>query len=125
VNRLLMSSTCSEAQSQVKESMSFLSRMVRFLFWLLVVSWSVALLRRVVGWMLRNAAGNPSQDACGRTILHGEGEARRLVRDPVCGMHVAEEVAIPLREGGELVHFCSLACRDTYAGQARKIAANG
>jgi YHS domain-containing protein len=105
--------------------MSFLSRIVRFLFWLLVVSWSVALLRRMVGWMLRGAAGNGSQDADGQNTISAEGPARRLVRDPVCGMHVAEEVAIPLREGGELVHFCSPACRDSYAGQARKFAANG
>ncbi len=110
---------------QLKETMSFLSRIVRFLFWLLVISWSVALLRRLVGWMLRDAAGNPSQDTRGRDTLHVEGAARRLVRDPVCGMHVAEEVAIPLRKGGELVHFCSMACRDIYARQARKIAANG
>ena len=121
----LLELDCGEARPQVKESMSFLSRIVRFLFWLLVVSWSVALLRRVVGWMLRDAAGNPSQDARGRNTMHVEGAARRLVRDPVCGTHVAEEVAIPLREGGELVHFCSPACRDIYAGQVRKIAANG
>ena len=36
------------------------------------------------------------------------------MRDPVCGMHVAEVLSIPLREGGELVHFCSPACRDEY-----------
>ncbi len=105
--------------------MSFLSRIVGFLFWLVVVSWSVALLRRVVGWMLRKPAGNTPQQPCGRNTMHVEGAARRLVRDPVCGTHVAEEVAIPMREGGELVHFCSPACRDTYAGQARKLAANG
>ena len=104
--------------------MSFPSRIVRFLFWLLVVSWSVALLRRMVAWMLHDAVGNPSQEGS-RDPLRAEGAARRLVRDPVCGMHVAEEVSIPLEYGGELVHFCSPACRDTYAGQARKLAANG
>ena len=105
--------------------MSFLSRMVRFLFWLLVVSWSVALLRRVVSWMLRDAVHNPPQEGCGQDSLDAGGAARRLVRDPVCGMHVAEEVSIPLGYGGEIVHFCSPACRDIYAGQARKLAANG
>ena len=105
--------------------MSFLSRMVRFLFWLLVVSWGVALLRRVVSWMLRDAVGNPPQGVRGRDALYAGGAARRLVRDPVCGMHVAEEVSTPLEYGGELVHFCSPSCRDTYAGQARKLAANG
>jgi len=60
--------------------------------------------------------------------------ARRLVRDPACGAHVAEVLAIPLREGGELLHFCSIACRDEYlhanAGKnndanTKKIAATG
>ena len=44
----------------------------------------------------------------------GVGMARRLVRDPVCGAHVAEVLAIPLRDGSELLHFCSIACREEY-----------
>jgi YHS domain-containing protein len=56
--------------------------------------------------------------------------SRRLVRDPVCGAHVAEVLAIPLREGGEVLHFCSIACRDEHlrasaAKNTKKIAANG
>jgi YHS domain-containing protein len=51
--------------------------------------------------------------------------ARRLVRDPVCGMHVAEVLAVPLRESGELVHFCSTACRDKYVNSTQRMAANG
>jgi len=54
--------------------------------------------------------------------------ALRLVRDPVCGVYVAEVLAIPLREGTQTVHFCSIACRDKYAGgrgMTEKMAANG
>jgi len=51
--------------------------------------------------------------------------ARRLVRDPVCEMHVAEVLAVPLRESGELVHFCSTGCRDKYVSGTQKLAANG
>jgi YHS domain-containing protein len=105
--------------------MNFLSRMVRFLFWLLVVSWSVALMRRAIGWMLRNATAASSQGADEFGGPEGAGSSRRLVRDPVCGTHVAEEVSIPLREGNELVHFCSTACRDAYAGSAHQFAAKG
>jgi hypothetical protein len=39
-------------------------------------------------------------------------------------MHVDETLSIPLREGGELFHFCSPACRDAYAVTVRKFAAN-
>jgi YHS domain-containing protein len=116
--------------------MNFLGKVMRFLFWLLLVSWSVALLRRVLAWMLRGAMpAETEQDAAGGASGAGPRTgssnaqsklaARRLVRDPVCGMHVAEELSIPLGEGGELVHFCSMACRDKYAENAQRMAANG
>jgi YHS domain-containing protein len=99
--------------------MDFIARVFRFLFWLLIVSWSVALLKRLVGWMLRGAT-QASEQASQREpeISKNSGGAvgvsRRLVRDPVCGAHVAEVLAIPLRENGELIHFCSTQCRDKY-----------
>ena len=101
--------------------MTFLARIVRFIFWLLVVSWSVALLRRLVGWMLRKAATAPQPS---ETPATSEAQARRLVRDPVCGVHIAEVLAIPLREGSEVLHFCSAACRDEYIGGAREFVAS-
>jgi hypothetical protein len=107
----------------------FLARIGRFLFWLVIVSWSVALLRRVLAWMVRGAmpAARTEQDAAGTAAGDAQSgvAARRLVRDPVCGMHVAEVLAVPLREGGELVHFCSTACRDKYVSGTQRMAANG
>jgi hypothetical protein len=119
--------------SSLEESMNFLARILRFLFWLLVVSWSVALLRRALAWMLRGAmpAAQTHQDAAdagvGASSDHTENgvAARRLVRDPICGMHVAEVLAVPLRESAELLHFCSLACRDKYVNGRQRMAANG
>src|SRR5271169_1852105 len=116
--------------------MEFLGRIFKFLFWLLIVSWSVALLRRVLARMLRGAMpAQANQDATGSAASAGVetesgntqsgGTARRLVRDPVCGMHVAEVLAVPLRESGELVHFCSVACRDKYVNSTQRMAANG
>jgi YHS domain-containing protein len=107
--------------------MNFLARIFRFLFWLLVVSWSVALLRRVLAWMLPGAvpAAQTDQNVAAGSAADAGVAARRLVRDPVCGMHVAEVLAVPLRESGELVHFCSLACRDKYVHGRQRMAANG
>jgi YHS domain-containing protein len=116
--------------------MNFSARIFKFLFWLLIVSWSVALLRRVLAWMLRGAMpAQAEQDTAGSGAGAGVGAgsgntqsgvaARRLVRDPVCGMHVAEVLSIPLRESGELVHFCSVACRDKYVSSTQRMAANG
>jgi hypothetical protein len=115
--------------------MEFISRVFRFLFWLLVVSWSVALLKKLVGWMVKSATQSAEPAAqrdpeISRNSGGSVGVSRRLVRDPVCGAHVAEVLAIPLREGGQLIHFCSVACRDQYLltnpnAEVKKIAANG
>ena len=105
--------------------MGFLAQMLRFLFWVLVLSWSVSLVRRVVAWMLRG--GDAPSASNGATMPPGEQAdvaRRRLVRDPVCGVHVAEALAVPLRDGGEVVHFCSTACRDRYIESTKKFAAN-
>ncbi len=105
--------------------MNFLARMVRFLFWLLFISWSVWLLRRLVGWLLRGVAAKKSAGAGAPPTAQTTVASRRLVRDPVCGMYVDETLSIPFREGGELLHFCCPACRDAYAVTVRKFAANG
>jgi len=105
--------------------MTLLFGIARLLFWVRVVSWSVRLLHRALGWIQRGATAAPSPGADKFAAPQDSDTPRRLVRDPVCGMHVAEEVSLPLREGNELVRFCSEACRDAYAGEARKMAANG
>jgi YHS domain-containing protein len=110
--------------------MNWFGKIVRFLFWLLIVSWSVALLKRFLAWMVREATRSEqkNEQVAGAGVDDGNAQngltARRLVRDPVCGMHVAEALAIPLREGGELLHFCSVECRDRYAKDAQRLAAN-
>ena len=111
-------------------TMTFLSRVLRLLFWLLVLSWGARLLKQLVAWMTRGA----NQPTPGRGVdAPGPSEckalARRLVRDPLCGVHVAEVLAIPVRDGGETLHFCSVNCRDEYARrrslQQERLAANG
>ncbi len=96
--------------------MTFLARIARFLFWLLFVSWSVALLGRMISWMLRSIAPRAGKDA------RQAGAPRHLHRDPVCGTHVSEEISFPLREEEATLHFCSEECRDRYAGSQRFVA---
>ncbi len=100
------------------------SRVMRFLIWLVALCWAVALLRRAVAWMLRGFLNSLTRREAAPDQQPTVG-SRRLVRDPVCGVHVAEERAIPLRTGGEVVHFCSAACRDQYAANEHQFAANG
>jgi len=105
--------------------MSFLARVVRFLFWLLVLSWGLRLLRHIVALCsgrTRELAPKSTDSADG---ILAASTARRLVRDPCAACTWTKTRSIPLREGDELVHFCSPACRDAYAGNVRKFAANG
>lgn len=99
------------------------------MFWLLVLSWSVWLLKKALGWMLNKAMGpRPAGEYASENAAGDAGDgmtARKLVRDPLCGVYVAEVLAVPMREGGELLHFCSTECRDKYAANMPRIAANG
>lgn len=114
--------------------MDFLTRVVRYLFWLLVLSWSMWLLKKVLAWMLQKATpaaqGQGEYHRAAKTtgttsgIAGNELTPRKLVRDPVCGTYLAEVLAIPMRERGDLLHFCSTACRDKYAASAQRKAAN-
>ena len=102
--------------------MTFLARLIRFLFWVVIVSWGVRLAGRLLSGLLQPGRTREPMQPAGD--LNTDQAARLLVRDPVCGVHIAEVLAIPLRENGELLHFCSLACRDAYLNSSHKLAAN-
>jgi YHS domain-containing protein len=100
--------------------MGILASFFRFLFWVLVLSWSISLIKRFFAWFLGDAVQKQAQSP--------EPEmprSKRLVRDPMCGTHVAENLAIRVRTGSEVMHFCSAECRDKYLGSGQKMAANG
>ena len=99
--------------------MIFIARILRFLFWVLIVSWSVSLLRRIVNSMGGAATGRQQP-----IDVPSDAVSRKLVRDPVCGMHWAEGLAIAEHSGGEPVFFCSEECRNKFMVEPRKFAAN-
>jgi len=100
--------------------MTFIARILRFLFWVVIVSWSVSLLRRLV-----NNMGAGATDRQQPIDVPSDAASRKLVRDPVCGMHLAEGLAIVEHSGGETVFFCSEECRNKFMDEPRKFAANG
>jgi YHS domain-containing protein len=99
--------------------MGFIGRFVKFLFWVLILSWAVKLIAR----MLRGA--NRGEPAPGRDRTRDGERGKRLVRDPVCGMHMAEELALALSAGGGTQYFCSEECRQKYESGFLRRAANG
>jgi YHS domain-containing protein len=55
------------------------------------------------------AVRTPPQSAPPTVFAGGE-----LKKDPVCGTYVSTGASITRKVNGELVHFCSTACRDKY-----------
>lgn len=116
--------------------MNAIARFVRYVIWVLVLSSILRLLGKFAAWAMRRAmdpeqqasragSGVGSTERDSRAAVGRQVAARRLVRDPVCGLHLAETLAIPFRDGGELLHFCSRECRDKYANGILRRAANG
>jgi YHS domain-containing protein len=101
--------------------MSFLGRVFRFLFWVLILSWVVKLLGRAM-----TASAGPAQDGNSNDAPRSEPAmpGKRLVKDPVCGMHMAEELALPFSADGETYYFCSQECRAKYESSILHRAAN-
>jgi YHS domain-containing protein len=96
-----------------------MGRLLRYLFWLVVVSWSVAILRKVVRKMVSgDMPAKPYVDVPNTAVN------QKLVRDPICGMHVAEGLSLSLQQGGQVVHFCSAECRDKYLVETQRISAS-
>ena len=53
----------------------------------------------------------------GQTGGHARQLSVHMVRDPMCGTFVVPERALALTVNGELLHFCSTTCRDSYVAQ--------
>lgn len=45
------------------------------------------------------------------------GPGEEMVKDPVCGAYVSKEGNIRVRNGENVLHFCSYDCRDKYVQQ--------
>jgi len=71
----------------------------------------VRALRMMVRGVITGAVGCGHQ-ARGRS--EPQGPVTKLVRDPVCGTHVAPRTSLALVSGGTTHYFCSQECRDKY-----------
>ena len=91
-----------------------LGRIFQFLIWLLLLSWVV--------WLVRRIFAAPKDSRKQQSQVPAAPESRRLFRDPVCGTHVSSEISYSLEETGQVVHFCSVACRERYQASQRRAA---
>ena len=91
--------------------------MIRLVVILLASILLITVLRAVVGLILKGFAdlvrGGNQRPASGpgqaQVPLSGE-----LKRDPVCGTFVSTTSSVKKTAGGQVLHFCSVECRDKH-----------
>jgi YHS domain-containing protein len=105
--------------------MNFLARVVRFVVGVVILSGGLKLLSRFFTWVMKTSGVPGGQPNYAQPGAQQQLVARQLMRDPVCGMHMPENLAITYRDNGELKYFCSAECREKYARETLRRAANG
>ncbi len=87
--------------------------MGRFLYFLVLLFLARLLWNAVFGLLAgekrRQMGSRGREERAPKTIHKG-----RMVRDPVCGLHVPESRAITEVRSGERYHFCSERCRQSF-----------
>jgi YHS domain-containing protein len=92
-----------------------ISRVIRFLFWAVLINGALWLLRRSLsaGKSRERRAAAPVPPAAAPIQLH---------RDPICGTHVSSEISFTLEASDGKKHFCSTECRDRFQRSQRRAA---
>ena len=85
--------------------------MIRIVLYLLLAIFLVTLLRYVIGTIGRGFAALFQSSSPDSPRVEPAGE---LKKDPVCGVYVSAAASVKMTVRGEVVHFCSAACRDKY-----------
>ncbi len=94
---------------------------MRVVFYLFLAILILTLLRSVIGLIAKGASGlfQPSQPESARRRSRDVPLQGELKKDPVCGTYVSTASSVKKTLNGEVVHFCSEACRDKYAAEPR------
>lgn len=80
--------------------------MLRFILLAILLMLVARAFWRVVDGVIEASGGRPRRQAGGPAV--------RLVRDPVCGTHVAPSGALTVVSGGSTHYFCSERCRNEF-----------
>ena len=90
--------------------------MLRLIAYLLISVVLISILRMVIGVVTKAAGGlfSPPKRAGSSATASGVRAGGELKRDPVCGTFIPVENAIKKTAGGEVLYFCSEACRDKH-----------
>jgi uncharacterized protein len=86
--------------------------MFRLLFRFLLLLIAIAFLRYVISTVARvfsQAMNPPAHPKQADAVTGGE-----LKQDPVCGTFIPASTSVKKTVNGELIHFCSVTCRDKF-----------
>ncbi|HYM13812.1 MAG TPA: hypothetical protein VEU62_23940 [Bryobacterales bacterium] len=94
---------------------------MRFLIRLILLIAAFLLLRSLLEPVIKAVVAmfNPSSPPAQANAAAPETKSAELKKDPVCGTFIAPELAIIQKFNGQIIHFCSQKCRDTYAAAHR------
>ena len=85
------------------------ARFLLLLVFFAVVRYVVTTVARVLSQTFRSPSSEPPGQQNAKTGMGGE-----LKQDPVCGTFVPTASSVKKTVNGELVYFCSPACRDKF-----------
>jgi YHS domain-containing protein len=86
--------------------------LIRWVLIGLLIAVGIRAINRLLSGLLAGAGYTRQPAGRGR-----RGTAVRLVRDPVCGMHVVPSETLSLGTGDARQYFCSERCRDRYLAE--------
>jgi YHS domain-containing protein len=87
--------------------------MLRNAFRLLIALVAVFFIRQVVAMIMRAFTQEAAEAVRPQPPQQGQAGGE-LKKDPVCGTFVAIASSIKSNVNGQVIHFCSTACRDKY-----------
>ncbi len=93
--------------------------MFRVLFYIITTIFVISLLRGVLGTLAKIFGGivNPPPERASGPRPNAVPMGGELKKDPVCGTYVSTSTSVKKTiGGGDVVHFCSAACRDKFHG---------
>jgi YHS domain-containing protein len=88
--------------------------MIRSVFRLFVIFIGALFLRRIVMAVMQGFSRMAGVNERQHPQVPREQPGGELKQDPVCGTFVAVSSSIKRTVNGEVIHFCSTACRDKY-----------
>ena len=86
--------------------------LINFILRLLFILFLFQLFGRV--WRALTGRGSPATNQGRSGTAPSELKVGQMYRDPICGVYIAQDLALSVRSGAQTIYFCSDPCRQEY-----------